>query len=142
MKKTTIKLHKPIYLGMGILDISKTLMYDFYYNYIKKEYGENANPLITDTDSMCCEIETKDFYKDISDDVSKWFDTSNYPEHHPSRIPTGVNKKEIGMMKDEAGGKQIKEFVGLRSKLYAFKMDCGKEEKKCKGMKKVVVKMK
>ena len=140
MKKTTIKLHKPIYLGMSILDLSKTLMYEFHYNYIKPKYGNNASLLTTDTDSLFYEIKTKDFYKDISDDVTEWFDTSNYEKNHSSGIPTGMNKKFIGMMKDEAGGKQITEFVGLRSKLYAYKMDCGKEEKKCKGVKKGVVK--
>ena len=140
MKKTTIKLHKPIYLGMSILDLSKTLMYDFHYNFIKPKYGNNASLLFTDTDSLCYEIKTKDFYKAISDDVTEWFDTSNYEKNHPSGIPTGMNKKIIGMMKDEAGGKQITEFVGLRSKLYAYKMDCGKEDKKCKGVKKGVVK--
>ena len=140
MKKTTIRLYKPIYLGMSILDLSKTLMYDFHYNYIKPKYEENANLLFTDTDSLCYEIKTKDFYKDISDDVPKWFDTSNYEKNHPSGIPAGMNKKVIGMMKDEAGGKIITDFVGLRSKLHGYKMDCGKEEKKCKGVKKGVVK--
>ena len=139
MKKTTIELHKPIYLGMSILDLSKTLMYEFHYDYIKPKYGNNACLLFTDTDSLCYEIKTKDFYKDISDDVIEWFDTSNYEKNHPSEIPTGMNKKVIGMMKDEAGGKQITEFVVLRSKLYAYKMDCGKEDKKCKGVKKGVV---
>ena len=140
MKKATIKLHKPIYLGMSILDLSKTLMYEFHYDYIKPKYGNNASLLFTDTDSLCYEIKTQDFYKDISNDVTKRFNTSNYNENHPSGIPTGMNKKVIGMMKDEAGGKQIIEFVGLRSKLYAYKMDNGKEAKKCKGVKKVVVK--
>lgn len=140
MKKTTIELNKPIFLGMGILELSKTLMYDFHYNYIKEKYGENANLLFTDTDSLCYEIKTKDFYADISDDVWEKFDTSNFDKGHPSGIKVGVNKKVIGMMKDETGGKQIIEFVGLRSKLYAYKMDCEKEEKKCKGVKKRVVK--
>ena len=140
MKKTTIKLRKPIYLGMSILDLSKTLMYGFHYNYFKPKYGNSASLLFTDTDSLCYEIKTKDFYKDISGDVTEWFDTSNYEKNHSSGIPTGMNKKVIGMMKDEAGGRQITEFVGLRSKLYAYKMDCGKEEKKCKGVKKGVVK--
>ena len=140
MKKTTINLHKPIYLGMSILDLSKTLMYEFHYDYIKPKYGNNASLLFTDTDSLCYEIKTQDFYKDISNDVTKRFDTSNYDENHPSEIPTGINERVIGMMKDEAGGKQITEFVGLRCKLYAYKMDCGKEEKKCKGVKKGVVK--
>ena len=85
------------------------------------------------------EIKTKDFYKDISMDVEKMFDTSNYPKEHPSGIKTGVNKKVIGKMKDECGGEQIEEFVGLRSKLYSYRKK-EKEEKKCKGVKKNVIK--
>ena len=127
---------------MSILDLSKTLMYEFHYGYIKPKYGNNASLLFTDTDSLCYEIKTQDFYKDISNDVTKRFDTSNYNENHPREIPTGMNERVIGMMKDEAGGKQITEFVGLRSKLYAYKMDSGKEAKKCKGVKKVVIKNK
>ena len=123
MHKTKLKLNKPIYLGMSILELSKTLMYDFHYNYIKPKYGENAELLFTDTDSLMYEIRTGDFYKDISPDVEKMFDTSNYPKEHESGIKIGVNKKVIGMMKDECGGKQIEEFVGLRSKLYSYKMN-------------------
>ncbi|CAB4006011.1 Hypothetical predicted protein, partial [Paramuricea clavata] len=121
---------------MSILDLSKTLMYNFHYNYIKPKYGNNANLLFTDTDSLCYEIKTEDFYNDITPDVEKWFDTSNYDKNHSSGIPVGKNKKVVGMMKDECGGEQISEFVGLRSKLYAYKMDEGEEEKKCKGVKK------
>ena len=139
MHRKKMKLNKPIYLGMSILDLSKTLMYDFHYNYIKPKYGENAKLLFTDTDSLMYEIKTQDFYKDISKDVEKMFDTSNYPKEHPSGIKTGVNKKVIGMMKDECGGKQIEEFVGLRSKLYSYIMS-ESEEKKCKGIKKNVIK--
>ena len=126
---------------MSILDLSKTLMYDFHYKYIKPKYPKGqAKLLFTDTDSLMYEIETDDFYKDILLDVHDLFDTSNYPPNHPSGIPTGVNKKVIGMFKDEAGGKQITEFVGLRAKLYSFRMNDEVEEKKCKGVKKVVVK--
>ena len=139
MKKTSLTMNKPVYLGMCILDLSKTIMYDFHYNYIKPKYGEKAKLLFTDTDSIMYEIETEDFYKDISGDVKDRFDTSDYPENHPSGIPTGINKKVLGMMKDEAGGKIIKEFVGLRAKLYSFVMDDGEETKKCKGIKKQVV---
>ena len=139
MKKTSLTMNKPIYLGMCILELSKIVMYDFHYNYIKPKYGEKAKLLFTVTDSFMYEIETEDFYKDISGDVKDRFDTSDYPENHPSGIPTGINKKVLGMMKDEAAGKTIKEFVGLRSKLYSFIMDEGKETKKCKGIKKQVV---
>ncbi len=111
MRKTQLKLDKPIYLGASILDISKTLMYDFHYNYVKKNYGQKSKLLFTDTDSLCYEIQTEDFYKDISGDVWRFFDASNYPKDHPSKIPTGKNKKVIGMFKDEAGGKIIQGFV-------------------------------
>ena len=136
MNVTKLKFDKPIYLGAAILDISKTLMYDFHYEYIKPKYGVKAKLLFTDTDSLMYHIKTEDFYEDISGDVEARFDTSNYPKEHSSGIPTGKNKKVIGMFKDEAGGKQITEFVGLRAKLYSYKMDDSKEEKKCKGINK------
>ena len=139
MKKTSLTMNKPVYLGMCILQLSKTIMYDFHYQYIKPKYGEKAKLLFTDTDSFMYEIETEDFYKDISGDVKDRFDTSDYPENHPSGIPTGINKKVLGMFKDEAAGKRIKEFVGLRAKLYSFIMEDGKENKRCKGVKKQVV---
>ena len=139
MKKTSLTMDKPVYLGMSILDLSKTVMYDFHYRYIKPKYGNKAKLLFTDTDSFLYEIQTEDFYKDISGDVKDRFDTSDYPEGHPSGIPTGINKKVLGMFKDEAAGKIIKEFVGLRAKLYSYKMDEGKENKRCKGIKKAVV---
>ena len=140
MKKTDLKFNKPVYLGMCILDLSRTLMYDFHYNYIKRKYGDKAKLLFTDTDNLMYEIETEDFYKDISEDVKHRFDTSDYPSNHPSGIPSGINKKVLGMFKDEAGGKVIDEFVGLRAKLYSYKMFEGEENKKCKGVKKSVVK--
>ena len=139
MKNTSLTMDKPVYLGMSILDLSKTLMYDFHYKYIKPKYGNKAKLLFTDTDSFLYEIQTEDFYKDIAGDVRDRFDTSDYPEGHPSGIPTGINKKVLGMFKDETAGKVIKEFVGLRAKLYSYKMDEGKENKRCKGIKKAVV---
>ena len=139
MKKTSLTMNKPVYLGMCILDLSKIIMFDFHYNYIKPKYGNKAKLLFTDTDSFLYEIQTEDFYKDISGDIQERFDTSEYPEKHLSGIPTGINKKVLGMFKDEAKGKNIKEFVGLRSKLYSYKMEEGKENKKCKGIKKAVV---
>ena len=136
MKKTKVYYDKPIYLGLSILDLSKTLMYDFHYNYIKSKYGDKAKLLFTDTDSLMYEIETDDVYADIADDVESKFDTSEYPTGLP--VKTGVNKKVIGMFKDEACGQQIEEFVGLRAKLYSYVMT-DKEHKKCKGIKKNVV---
>ena len=140
MKKTFLTFDKPVYLGMTILDLSKTLMFDFHYNYIKKKYGDKAKLLFTDTDSLMYEIRTEDFYEDIKGDVKDRFDTSDYPSNHPSGIPTGCNKKVLGMFKDEAGGKIIDEFVGLRAKLYSYKTLDGEESKKCKGVKRLVVK--
>ena len=140
MKKTKLDFDKPVYLGMCILDLSKTLMYDFHYNYIKKKFGDKAKLLLTDTDSLMYEIQTEDFYKDIKGDVKDRFDTSGYPLGHPSGIPSGFNKKVLGMFKDEVNGNVIDEFVGLRAKLYSYKMIEGEESKKCKGVKKSVVK--
>jgi len=117
-------------------------MYDFHYNYfhyIKPKYGDKAKLLFTDTDSLAYEIETEDFYKDISPDVERWFDTSEIPSNHPSGIRSGINKKVVGMMKDELGGKIMLEFVGLRAKFYSYKMLDDEETKKCRGIKKSVV---
>ena len=105
MKKTKLVFNKPVYLGMCILDLSKTLMYDFHYNYIKQKYGDKAKFLFTDTDSLMYEIQTEDFYKDISTDVKHRFDTSDYPPNHPSGIPSGFNKKVLGMFKTKLGVK-------------------------------------
>ena len=140
MGKSTVKLNKPVYLAQAILDVSKVLMYDFHYDYVKLKYGDRAKLLFTDTDSLCYEIETEDFYKDISPDVEKMFDTSNFPKTRPSGISSGKNKKVIGLFKDEEGGQIISEFCGLRSKCYATKMYEGSESKKCKGVKKAIVK--
>ena len=140
MKKTEVYFNKPVYVGQAILDLSKTLMFNFHYNYIQKKYKHRAELLFTDTDSLMYQIYTDDFYKDISHDIETKFDTSGYPPNHPSGILTGVNKKVIGMFKDEVAGKQITYFVGLRPKLYSFKIEESKEVRKCKGIKKNVVK--
>ena len=93
LKRTKLIFNKPVYCGMAILDISKTLIYDFHYKYIKPKYGEKAKLLMTDTDSLCYEIETEDFFEDISGDVDEKFDTSNFSKDHPSGIQ-GKNKKK------------------------------------------------
>ena len=135
MKKTELKFDKPVYLGMCILDLSKTIMYEFHYKYIKPKYGDKAKLLFTDTDSLMYEIQTEDFYKDISGDVKDRFDTSDYRPNHPSGIPTGCNKKVLGVFKDEAAGRIMEEFVGLRAKLYSYKMFEGEETKNVKELK-------
>ena len=101
MKKTTLILNKPIYLGQAILDISKTLMYEFWYDYIKPKYGDKAKLCYMDTDSFIIRIETKDFYKDIAMDVNRWFDTSRNDKNDNRPLPIGIKKKVIGMSKDE-----------------------------------------
>ena len=115
-------------------------MYDFHYNYIKTKYGDSAKLLFTDIDSLAYQITTKDFYKDINPDIEKRFETSDYPTNHPSAIKTGLNRKVLEVFKDEAGGKQIVEFVGLRAKLYSYKIINGYEGKKCNGVTKNVTK--
>ena len=134
MNKTKVKINKPIYLGLSILDISNILMYD----YMKPKHNGNVKLYYMDTDSFVMNIKTKDFYKDISSDVDKIFYTSNYEVNRP--LPTGKNKKVIGLMKDELGGKIITEFVTLRPKTYSYLTDDGKEDKKTKGTKKCVIK--
>ena len=100
LKKTKVKINKPIYLGMSILDISKTLMYEFWYDYIKPKYQDKAKLCYMDTDSFVIHIKTEDFYEDIANDVEKWFDTSNY-ENDKRPLPLGQNKKIISLFRDE-----------------------------------------
>ena len=134
--KETLTLNRPAYIGMCILDLSKTLMYDFHYNYIKHKYGNKAKLLFTDTDSLTYEIETKDAYKDFFKDKSK-FDNSDYPENSPYFNKT--NKKVIGKFKDEAAGVPVVEFVGLRSKMYSYMKDNDEGGKTAKGIKKNII---
>ena len=113
MKKTKVKMNKPIYLGLSILEISKTLMYEFWYDYMKPKYANNVKLCYIDTDSFIINIKTNED-EDIASDVENRFDTSNYEVNRP--LPLGKNKKVIGLMKDELGGKIITEFVTLRPK--------------------------
>ena len=101
MKKTRIKMNKPLYLGMSILDISKTLMYKFWYDYFKPKYGDRAKLCYTDTDSFIIYIKTEDFFEDISNDFEKWSDTSNYDKNDKRPLPIGKNKKISGLFQDE-----------------------------------------
>ena len=137
MRKVIVKMNKPIYLGLSILDISKITMYEFWYDYVKIKYQDKARLCYMDTDSFVVNIKNKDFYKDISQDVNKRFDTSNYTFDRP--LPTGVNKKVIGLMKDELGGDIITEFVALRPKAYSYVTNNFIEMKKAEDTKKCVV---
>ena len=92
-KKKKLKMNKPVYLGMLILDISKTLMYEFWYDYIQPKYGDKAKLCYMDTDNFIFHIITEGFYKDIANDVEKWFDTSNYDPNNQRLLPIGKNKK-------------------------------------------------
>ena len=123
MKKTEVKMNKPLYLGQPILDISKTFMYEFWYEYIKPKYGHKARLCYMDTDSFIIHIKTEDFYKDIANDVERLFDTSSYDEKDNRPLLIGKNKKVIGKFKDELGGKIMTEFCALRAKAYSFLID-------------------
>ena len=117
MRKVKVKMNKPIYLGLLILDISKITMYEFWYDYVKSKYDDKARLCYMDTDSFVVNIKTKDFYKDIAVNVKERFDTSNYI--YDRRLTTRVNKKVIGLTKDELGSHIITEFVALRPKAYS-----------------------
>ena len=131
MKKTKVKMKKPIYLGLSILEISKILMYEFWYDYMKPKYNDNVRLCYMDTDSFVMHIKTNDFYKAISGGVDKRFGTSNYEVKRP--LPIGKNKKIIGIMKDELGGEIITEFIALEPKTYSYLTDNDKIDKKAKG---------
>ena len=134
--KETLTLNRPVYVGMCILDLSKTLTYDFHYNYIKQKYNNKAKLLFTDTDSLTYEIETNDLYKDFWNDTNK-FDNSEYPENSP--FYDNTIKKVIGKFKDETSGMPITEFIGLRSKMYSYIKDNDQNNKTTKGIKKIVI---
>ena len=113
-------MNKPIYLGLSILDISKTLMHEFWYDYIKPNYGDRTKLCYTDTDSLVIYIKTEGFYENIANDVERWFDTSNYDENDKRPLLIGKNKKVIDLFKDVLGGKIMTEFVALRAKAFAY----------------------
>ena len=136
MGKIKVVMNKPVYLGQAILDLSKIIMYEFHYDYMVPWFQNKLNLCYMDTDSLIYNIETKDFYKDIADDVKGRFDTSGYLLNRS--LPIELNKKVIGLMNDELGGETMEEFVTLRPKMYSYRTS-EKESKKCKGIKKCVV---
>ena len=119
MGKIKVVMNKLVYLGQAILDLSKTVIYEFHYDYMLLKYGENLKLCYTDTNSLVYDIQTEGFYSDIADYMTERFDTSNYDVERP--LPMGKNKKVFGMMKDELGGNIMTEFVALRLESYAYK---------------------
>ena len=135
--KSHLVLNRPVYVGMCILDLSKHLMYNFYYNQLRRQYGDHCKLLYTDTDSLLLEIQTEDVYRDMASH-RELYDTSDYPEDNP--LHSTVNKKVLGKMKDECAGRPIAEYVGLRPKMYSILEAGGNNIKKAKGVGKTVVK--
>ena len=150
--RTKVVMTKPVYLGQTILDLSKIVMYEFHYDYMKPKFNQYLQLCYMDTDSLIYHIKTKDFCADIVNDVEERFNTSGYiPDRYfvpGTAVPIGKNKKVIGLMKDELGGTIMPEFVSLRPKLYSYEKLDGTEtpngphfveDKKYKGIKKCVV---
>ena len=139
LKKLDVYMNKPLYVGQAILDHSKMLMYEFWYDYLQPKYNNKIELSYTDTDSLIMYVETDDFYSDISNDVNKWFDTSNYSKDNNRPLEKGKNRKIIGKFKDELGGLIMSEFCAHRAKTCAYKLDNNDEVKKAKGTKKCVI---
>ena len=148
MKKTEVKINKPIHLGQAVLGLSKTLMFEFWYDHLKPVYGDKIRLYYTDTYSFIMHIKKDDFYKDISADVNKSFDTSNINKNDNRPLEIGKNKKVLGKFKDELGGNK---FVALRAKTYSFLIDDFTDDdyeknrivnKRAKGTKKCVLREK
>ena len=148
MGKIEAVMNKPVYLGQAILDLSKIVMYEFHYDYMEPKYGDDLRLwgpsglkiCYMDTYSLGYQIKTKDFFANIADDVEERFEMSGYGKEDARPLPIGKNKKVIGFMKDELGGAIMTEFVALRPKLYSYRKLDGAKDKKCKGIKKCVVK--
>ncbi|XP_078032837.1 uncharacterized protein LOC144467773 [Augochlora pura] len=136
LNRMSVMFDKPIYIGMSILDLSKFHLYDFHYSYMKSNFQTRCKILYTDTDSLIYQIDCDDVYETIKRDIDR-YDTSNYDENNVYGVPI-ANKKVVGLMKDEKGGKIITEFVGLRAKMYAIRVQGEDEEKKIKGINKNV----
>ena len=139
MKKARVKVDKLVYLGMTILDISKTLMYEFWYDYLKPMYKDKIKLCYMNTERFIINIFTEDFFEDVNKDVERWYDTFNYDENNKRPLKIGLNKKVIEKFKDELGGKIMKEFCALRAKTYAYLLDDDNEIKRAKGTKRCVI---
>ena len=140
MRKTQILLNRPVYLRLSILDLSKTVMYEFWYDYVKPKYGGNAKFCYMNRVSFIVYVKTNNIYKDFAEDVETRSDTSNF--ELDNSLPKGKNKKVIGLMKDELRGQIMEGFVKLRAKIYSYLKDDNEEDKKAQDTKKCVIKRK
>ncbi|XP_060873771.1 uncharacterized protein LOC132947480 [Metopolophium dirhodum] len=146
LENKIIKFDKPIYIGFAVLDISKTMMYDYHYNVMKKHYNDNIELMYTDTDSLVYLIKTEDFYADLAANANLLdrMDTANLPSNHPCYV--AGRKKTPGYFSDEVNGNVISDFCALRAKSYAFNVYTGPEDRlggekiKAKGIRGHVVK--
>ena len=135
MGKIKVVMSKPVYLGQAILDLSKIVMYEFYYDYMVPKYGlEKLKLCYMETDSLVYDNKTENFYEGIANDVEARFDTSGYSKTDFRPLPISLSKKVIGLIKDELGGKIMTELVALRLKLYSYRKIDGSKDKKCKGI--------
>ena len=136
--RQSVMLNKPISVGFAVLELSKLIMYRFYYDHLKPKYGDRCKLLFTDTDSFCCEIQTRDLYADMADDIDL-YDTSNFDPKHPQY--STQNHRVLGKFKSETGSIAPKEFVGLRAKMYSLHVPDNKQCKiRAKGIKKSYIK--
>lgn len=138
MRKTTVKLNRPIYIGFTVLELSKYLMYKYYYNIFKSYYADDISLCYTDTDSFLFEIHTENLYKDFGNVFKKYFDFSNYPIDH--ELYDTSKQKQIGYFKDEYASKIVDEFIALKSKLYSIKYEDTKNKTVAKGLQKSILK--
>ena len=134
--KSIVKLNKPIFAGFAILDLSKLHMYKFFYDVLKPKYGDNVELGYTDTDSFVIYVKTDDIYEDLKE-LNEYMDFSEYPKDHPNYDAS--NKKVIGKIKDELKGNRIEEFIGLKPKMYSYRVDAA-ESNKTKGIPKKTLK--
>ena len=138
LQKLEVVMDKTIYIGLCVLDISKTVLYEFHYDFALKKFGSDCKLLYTDTDSLIYEIKGQDVYQIMKDNIER-FDTSDYHPDNMYELPL-VNKKIPGLMKDECNGKIVTEFIGLRSKMYCLQVENQDYVKKAKGVKSEVIK--
>lgn len=133
LNRMNICYNKAIYVGFAVLELSKYRMYEFHYDFMLPKFGDKLKLNYMDTDSFIYSIKTADFYADIKNDIDKWFDTSAYPIDNIFKFHQ-ANKKVLGMMKDECNGKFMKEFIGLRAKMYCYTLADHSEVRKAKGV--------